>query len=301
MRRLEQVVTLFAHSLVRGQTDYCRAGWIHERHVIVRVDRHNRRGDRVQVVDLLGSRLFLLGLFGHVDHELDSAFDVTFGVFDRRAGILDRHEHTVPWPGKGFAGYDRIGFHGLGAGALFGFAVGRFEQIIAFLADRLVRHHPGRARAGWVDVGDGEQRIDLQHRRWQHVQVALGLLEQVAGGNFLVDVLDVDQCSGKGLVVKKRDGVIAQVVDRFLVGLPHFRDHFFFYTLGFVHGTILGSAQVMAASLFVIHLAVDHILIEVEIVQKGFVGTLYRALIIQQHGRMLHIIDKSELIAFRAH
>ena len=135
------------------------------------VDGEDRRRNNIEVLDLLVGLLPLPCLIGDIEDELEGAGDVALGILDRRAGVLDRHDHAIARPGNGLFGHHGIGFHRPVAGAFFRLAMRGFEQIIAFAADNAVRAQTNNLGTGGINIGNGEIGVDGHDRRRNGIEV----------------------------------------------------------------------------------------------------------------------------------
>ncbi len=270
VRGLEKVVTLLSHRLVRGQARHRRTGRVHEGDGVIGVDRHDRRGNGVEVLDLLVGGLPLPHLVGDVEDILQCALDVALGVLDRRAGVPDRHDHTIPRSGDGLLADHRIALHRPGTGAFLGLAVRSFEEVVTLLPHDLIRGQPCHRRTGRIHVGNGKLGIDLHDRGGNDVQVRLHLSQT---GLHLLDRADIVHDDHGSLLVRQggrpREVPLGRPAG---VGTKFLAARRLVQTLHLGHRTVLGAAEMTGADLLAGDLAQHLVLFQTEFLKKCLVG-----------------------------
>ena len=218
MGGLEEIITLLAHGLVRGQAHHRGASRVHEGDVELGINGHDGGGDGVEILNLLIRRLLLLGLFRDIKDILQGTLDIALGILDGGTGILNGHNDPLLGSGNGLFCHHRVRLHGPGTGAFFGVTVGGLKEVIALLAHGLVRgepHHCGASRVHEGDVelginghdggGDGVEILNLLIRRLFLLALFSDIENVLQGtGNVALGILD----GGTGVLDGDDDAIL---------------------------------------------------------------------------------------------
>ena len=82
--------------------------------------------------------------------------------------------------------------------------MGGLKQVVAFLAQGLVRQQPGNGGASRVEVGDVETGVNLHDRGGDDIQIGLQLPQFRLNLFGMADVLHADQAEAAAAIVQGR-------------------------------------------------------------------------------------------------